>query len=96
MKGTRKMEETNEHNVLVENLQELTRHMARAVVGNPDGVQIEVIEGASMIVLELSVDLDDMGRVIGKRGQVANAMRTILRSCAARHHRRVNLEIIQS
>ena len=65
-------------------------------VGNVMSVQIETAEGATMIVLELSVDPDDMGRVIGKKGQVANAMRTLLRSCAAQNGKRVNLEIIQS
>jgi predicted RNA-binding protein YlqC (UPF0109 family) len=53
---------------------ELTLRMAQAVVNNPDLVRVEATEGVSMIVLELSVDPDDMGRVIGKKGRVANAM----------------------
>jgi predicted RNA-binding protein YlqC (UPF0109 family) len=77
-------------------LKDLTLRMAQAVVNNPDQVRIEATEGASMIVLELSVDPDDMGRVIGKKGQTANAMRTLLRSSAAQNGKRVNLEIIQS
>ena len=76
-------------------LKGLTLRMAQAVVNNPDQVRIEATEGASMIVLELSVDPDDMGRVIGKKGQTANAMRTLLRSSAALNGKRVNLEIIQ-
>jgi predicted RNA-binding protein YlqC (UPF0109 family) len=47
-----------------------------------------------MIVLELSVAPDDMGRIIGKEGRVANAMRTLLRTSAAKDGKRVNLEII--
>lgn len=75
-------------------LKELTLQMARAVVTNPDKVRVEEVEGASMIVLELSVDPEDMGRIIGKEGRVANAMRTLLRTSAAKEGKRVNLEII--
>ena len=75
-------------------LKELTLQMARAVVNNPDRVRVEEVEGASMIVLELSVDPEDMGRIIGKEGRVANAMRTLLRTSAAKEGKRVNLEII--
>ena len=88
-------EETVKNEVDIK-LKELTLRMAQAVVTNPDQVRVEVIEGASMIVLELSVGPDDMGRVIGKKGQTANAMRTLLRSSAAQNGKRVNLEIIQS
>lgn len=75
-------------------LKELTLHMARAVVNNSDRVQVEEVEGSSMIVLELRVDPSDMGRIIGKDGRVANAMRTLLRTSAAKDGKRVNLEII--
>jgi predicted RNA-binding protein YlqC (UPF0109 family) len=75
-------------------LKDLTLEMARAVVSNSDQVRVEEVEGASMIVLELSVDPDDMGRIIGKEGRVANAMRTLLRTSAAKDGKRVNLEII--
>jgi predicted RNA-binding protein YlqC (UPF0109 family) len=75
-------------------LKELTVQMARAVVNNPEKVRVEEVEGASMIVLELSVDPEDMGRIIGKEGRVANAMRTLLRTSAAKEGKRVNLEII--
>ncbi len=75
-------------------LKDLTLQMARAVVSNSDQVRVEEVEGASMIVLELSVDPDDMGRIIGKEGRVANAMRTLLRTSAAKDGKRVNLEII--
>ena len=75
-------------------LKDLTLQMARAVVNNSDMVRVEEVEGASMIVLELSVDPDDMGRIIGKEGRVANAMRTLLRTSAAKDGKRVNLEIV--
>ena len=75
-------------------LKDLTLHMARAVVSNSDKVQVEEVEGSSMVVLELSVDPEDMGRIIGKEGRVANAMRTLLRTSAAKDGKRVNLEIL--
>ena len=75
-------------------LKDLTLEMARAVVSRSDQVTVEEVEGASMIVLELSVASDDMGRIIGKEGRVANAMRTLLRTSAAKDGKRVNLEII--
>jgi predicted RNA-binding protein YlqC (UPF0109 family) len=75
-------------------LRDLTLHMAQAVVNYSDRVQVEEVEGSSMIVLELKVDPDDMGRIIGKEGRVANAMRTLLRTSAAKDGKRVNLEIL--
>ncbi len=75
-------------------LKELTLRMAQAVVTNPDQVQVEEVEGSSMIVLELKVHSDDMGRIIGKEGRVANAMRTLLRTSAAKDGMRVSLEIV--
>jgi len=75
-------------------LKDLTLHMARAVVTEAEQVRVEEVEGASMIVLELSVAPGDMGRIIGKEGRVANAMRTLLRTSAAKDGKRVDLEII--
>ena len=75
-------------------LKDLTLRMAQAVVNNADQVQVSEVEGSSMIVLELKVDPDDMGRIIGKEGRVANAMRTVLRTSAAKDGKRVSLEIV--
>jgi uncharacterized protein len=75
-------------------LKDLTLRMAQAVVNNPDQVQVEEVEGSSMIVLELKVNSEDMGRIIGKEGRVANAMRTLLRTSAAKDGKRVSLEIV--
>ena len=81
----------------VENkLKELTLRMAQAMANNPDLVRVEAVEGVSMIVIELSVDPDDMGLVIGKRGRTANAMRTLLPSCATKEGKRVSLEISET
>ena len=75
-------------------LQDLAHRMAKAVVSQPEQVSVEEVEGASMTVLELKVASEDMGRIIGKNGRVANAMRTLLRTSAAKDGKRVNLEII--
>ncbi|MGC9333292.1 MAG: KH domain-containing protein [Anaerolineae bacterium] len=76
------------------NLKELIEYMAKALVDDPDQVQVEEIEGTSATIYELRVASEDMGRVIGKQGRVANAMRTLLRAAAARQGRRVTLEIV--
>ena len=76
------------------NLKELIEYMAKALVDDPEQVQVEEIEGTSATIYELRVGAEDMGRVIGKQGRVANAMRTLLRAAAARQGRRVTLEIV--
>ena len=75
-------------------MKELIEYMAKALVDDPDQVQVEEIEGTSATIYELRVGPDDMGRVIGKQGRVANAMGTLLRAAAARRGRRVTLEIV--
>ncbi len=71
---------------------ELVEYIAKSLVDNPDKVSIKETQGASVTVLELHVDRDDMGRVIGKDGRVANAIRTVLKVAAG--DRRVVLEIV--
>ncbi len=75
-------------------MKELIEYMAKALVDEPDQVHVEEIEGTSATIYELRVSAEDMGRVIGKQGRVANAMRTLLRAAAARQGRRVTLEIV--
>lgn len=77
-------------------LRDLTLQMAQALVKNPDRVEVEATAGPSMIVLELRVDPEDIGRIIGKEGRVANAMRTLLRASAAQREKRMTLEVIGS
>ncbi len=76
------------------NTKELIEYIAKALVDDPDQVQVEEIEGTNATIFELRVAPEDMGRVIGKQGRVANAMRTLLRAAAARQGRRVTLEIV--
>lgn len=71
---------------------ELVEYIARALVDNPDEVSVKETSGARVTVLELQVNEKDMGRVIGKDGRVANAIRTLLRVAAT--DRRVVLEIV--
>jgi predicted RNA-binding protein YlqC (UPF0109 family) len=75
-------------------MKELVEFMAKALVNDPDSVVVRKIEGASATIFELSVAQEDMGRVIGKQGRVANAMRTLLRVAAVKEGKRVTLEIV--
>jgi len=73
---------------------ELVEFMAKNLVNDPSQVQGKQIERPHMTVLRLRVAQEDMGRVIGKGGRVANAMRTLLRVAAAREGTRVILDIV--
>lgn len=83
-----------EEKASVERMKELVRYIARSIVEAPDAVTITETEGERGIVLQLQVAPDDKGRVIGKQGRVAQAMRTLLRVAATRAHTRVQLEIV--
>jgi predicted RNA-binding protein YlqC (UPF0109 family) len=76
------------------NLQDLVEYIAKNLVEDPNQVQVNVIEGSNSITLELRVAPDDMGRVIGKSGRIANAMRTLVRVAAMRQGKRASLEIV--
>lgn len=75
-------------------MKDLVEFMAKALVNDPDSVVVREIEGSSATIYELSVAQEDMGRVIGKQGRVANAMRTLLRVAAVKEGKRVTLEIV--
>lgn len=75
-------------------MQDLVEYIAKSLVEDPSEVAVDVIERGNTTQLELSVAQDDMGRVIGKNGRVANAMRTLVRVLAAKQGRRVTLDII--
>lgn len=70
---------------------DLIEYIAKALVSNPDGVSVKEVRSGSVTVMALRVQREDMGRVIGKEGRVANAMRTLLR--VVTQDRRVVLEI---
>jgi len=76
-------------------LKELVEFMARALVDNPEKVRVSEIEGEQTSVIELRVSKDDLGKVIGKQGRTARAMRTILSAASTKIRKRAVLEIIE-
>jgi predicted RNA-binding protein YlqC (UPF0109 family) len=76
-------------------VRELLEYLARQLVEEPDGVSVEQFEeDDGTVVLELSVADDDYGRVIGRGGRTANALRTVVKAAAVRAERRVLVDIV--
>lgn len=75
-------------------MKDLVEYVAKALADNPSQVHVSEIEGESSLILELRVAPEDMGRIIGKDGRTANAMRTLVRVLAAKQGKRVTLEIV--
>jgi uncharacterized protein len=76
-------------------MKELITYIAKALVDNPDAVTVSEVEGEQTAVLELKVAKDDLGKVIGKQGRTARAMRTILSAASTKIRKRAVLEIIE-
>ncbi len=76
-------------------LKELVEYMAKALVEQPDQVQVEAVEDPATTTLKLRVAPGDIGRVIGKQGRTARAIRSLLHAAAAREKKRVVLEILE-
>ena len=76
-------------------MKELIRYIAQALVDHPDQVEICEIKTQKLLLLELSVAKEDLGKVIGKKGRTAHAMRTLLSCAAAKEKTRGILEIIE-
>ncbi len=74
-------------------MKELIEYMARAIVDNPDAVVVSEEDAGDHLIYHLKVADEDMGRVIGKQGRIANAMRTLLKVAAIRQGARAILEI---
>lgn len=75
-------------------MKDLLLYIARSLVDNPDAVRVEVEEDDDEVTLVLTVEERDMGRVIGRDGRIANAIRTLLRVMGTRDGRHVELEIV--
>jgi uncharacterized protein len=75
-------------------MQALVEYMARGLVEQPDAVSVTPVEGQTSVIFELRVAPDDMGKIIGKEGRVAKAMRTLLKVTAAKERKRAILEIV--
>ncbi len=74
---------------------ELVEFIAKSLVDNPDKVQVNEVEGSQSVIIELKVAPEDMGRVIGKQGRIAKAIRTVVKAAAIKDNKRVVVEIIQ-
>lgn len=74
---------------------ELVEYIAKSLVDNPDEVSVNEIEGSQSIIIELKVSPDDMGKIIGKQGRIAKAIRTVVKAAAIKENKRVVVEIIQ-
>ncbi|PIE04462.1 MAG: RNA-binding protein [Spirochaetales bacterium] len=73
---------------------DLVEYIARALVDTPDDVEVAMIEGEKSTILELKVAEDDIGKVIGKHGRIAKAVRTILSAASSKSDKRYVLEIL--
>ncbi len=76
-------------------MREFVEFVAKKLVDSPDAVEVNFIEGKSTAIIELKVAPEDVGKVIGKSGRTANALRTLLSAVASRHNQKVVLEIIE-
>ena len=84
-------EETNDDE---SSMRALVEFMARGLGEHPDEVSVTPVEGKASVIFELRVAPSDMGKIIGKDGRVAKAMRTLLKVAAAKEHKRAILEIV--
>jgi predicted RNA-binding protein YlqC (UPF0109 family) len=73
---------------------ELVEYIAKSLVDDPSGVVVNMVEGEKSTILELKVSEDDIGKVIGKHGRIAKAIRTILSASSTKSGKRVVLEIL--
>jgi predicted RNA-binding protein YlqC (UPF0109 family) len=74
---------------------ELVEYIAKSLVDNPDMVTVNEVEGSQSLIIELKVAPEDMGKVIGKQGRIAKAIRTVVKAAATKDNKRVIVEIIQ-
>lgn len=73
----------------------LVEAIAKSLVDNPDAVEVKETLGKQTIVIELRVAPDDMGKVIGKQGRIAKALRTVVKAAATKANKKVVVEIVQ-
>lgn len=76
-------------------MKELVEFLAKLLVDSPEEVEVREIDGERSIILELRVAPDDMGKVIGKQGKIAKAIRTLTKAAAAKEGKRVVVEILR-
>ncbi|HEY1268322.1 MAG TPA: KH domain-containing protein [Candidatus Binatia bacterium] len=76
-------------------MKDLVQYLAKALVSNPEAVEVKETQGDTASVVELRVAKEDLGRIIGKQGRTAKSIRTILNAAASKANRKVVLEIIE-
>jgi len=75
-------------------MKNLVEYIVKELVDKPEEVKINETQGESIIILEISVANDDIGKVIGKEGRIANAIRTVVKAAAAKQGKKVTVEIM--
>ena len=73
---------------------DLILYIVKSIVDQPDSVELNTLEGEKNTIFELKVSSEDLGKVIGRRGRIAQALRTILNACAVKNGKHVSLEIL--
>ncbi len=76
-------------------MKQLLEHIARSLVDEPDRVEVKQVENDRLVILELRVAPNDMGKVIGKQGRIAKSLRTVINAAAVKDNKRVVVEIVQ-
>ena len=76
-------------------LKSMVEYLAKSLVDHPENVSVNEVEGEKTTILELSVSEDDLGKIIGKHGRTARAMRTVVSAAASKEHKRAVLEILE-
>ena len=74
---------------------ELVEAIAKSLVDHPEAVDVKEVEGRTVTVIELRVSPEDMGKVIGKQGRIAKAIRTVVKAAATKANKKVAVEIVQ-
>ena len=75
-------------------MKELLEFIAKSLVKNPDAVELNVVEKENLTVFQLHVADEDMGKIIGKQGRIARAIRTVMKASASRSNKKVVVDII--
>lgn len=74
---------------------ELVEYIAKSLVDNPEEISVNIIESPKSVIIELRAAEEDMGKIIGKQGRIAKAIRTVVKAAAIKENKRVVVEIIQ-
>ena len=75
-------------------MRELVEYIAKALVDKPEDVRVIETEGESITILEIQVAKEDIGKVIGREGRIANAIRTVVKAAGAKKQKKVTVEIL--